>query len=53
MACEKTGRVSRSIEYDPKYVDVIIKRWQDKTGAVARHSDGTLWNDMEYYDEGK
>ena len=53
MACEKTGRVSRSIEYDPKYIDAIIKRWQDKTGAVARHSDGTLWNDMEYYDEGK
>jgi len=53
MACEKTGRVSRSIEYEPKYIDAIIKRWQDKTGAEARHSDGTLWNDMEYYDEGK
>ena len=53
MACEKTGRTGRAIEYEPKYVDAIIKRWQEKTGAVARHIDGTLWNDKEYYDEGQ
>jgi len=29
IACEKTGRSVRLIELDPKYVDVIIRRWQD------------------------
>jgi DNA modification methylase len=32
LACEKTGRVSRSMELDPKYVDVIVQRYVDYTG---------------------
>ena len=35
IACEKTGRINRSMELDPKYVDVIVKRWQDFTGKTA------------------
>ena len=35
IACEKTGRQARLIELDPKYVDVIIQRWQDWTDATA------------------
>lgn len=35
IACEKTGRQARLIELDPKYVDVIIKRWEDFTGKKA------------------
>jgi len=35
IACEKTGRHARLMELDPKYVDVIIKRWQDFTGKTA------------------
>ena len=35
IACEKTGRESRLMELDPKYCDVIIKRWQDFTGKQA------------------
>ena len=35
IACEKTGRINCSMELDPKYVDVIIKRWQDFTGKTA------------------
>jgi DNA modification methylase len=39
IACEKTGRVNRSMELDPKYCDVIIKRWQDYTGKIATHAE--------------
>lgn len=39
IACEKTGRQARLMELDPKYVDVIIKRWQDFTGKQAIHEE--------------
>ena len=39
MACEKTGRVNRSMELDPKYCDVIVKRWEDFTGKKAQLSE--------------
>jgi len=35
MAAEQVSRRARLIEIDPKYVDVCIKRWQDKTGRNA------------------
>lgn len=35
IACEKLGRHARLMELDPKYVDVIIRRWQDYTGHEA------------------
>ncbi len=35
IACEKSGRQARLIELDPKYVDVIIRRWQEYTGEDA------------------
>ena len=35
IACEKTNRVSYNMELDPKYCDVIIKRWQEFTGKQA------------------
>ena len=35
IACEKTGRVARLMELDPKYCDVIVKRWEDWTGKKA------------------
>ena len=37
IACEKTKRKGRLIELDPKYVDVMVKRWQEYTGK-----EGTL-----------
>lgn len=35
IACEKNGRYARVMELDPKYCDVIIRRWQDYTGKAA------------------
>lgn len=39
IACEKTNRNAYLMELDPKYCDVIIKRWQDYTGKKAIHAD--------------
>jgi DNA modification methylase len=35
IAAEKSGRLARLIELDPKYVDVIVKRWEEFTGGTA------------------
>lgn len=35
IACEKIGRLARVMELDPKYCDVIVKRWEDFTGKKA------------------
>ena len=35
IACEKTGRIAYVMELDPKYCDVIVKRWEDFTGKQA------------------
>jgi DNA modification methylase len=37
IGAEQTGRNSFVMELDPKYCDVIIKRWQDFTGKQAIH----------------
>lgn len=47
IACEKTGRKARLMEFDPKYVDVIVKRWQDYTGRKAIHAEtGKTFDEM-------
>lgn len=35
MACEQNGRIGYSMEFDPRYVDVIIDRWETFTGETA------------------
>ena len=45
IAAEKSGRIARLIELDPKYVDVIVRRWQDWTGQQAtREADGVAFD---------
>jgi DNA modification methylase len=39
IACEKTNRSANLMELDPKYCDVIVKRWQDFTGKIATHAE--------------
>ena len=47
IACEKSGRRARLMELDPKYVDVIVKRWKEFTGKEAkRASDGAKFGDL-------
>jgi len=47
IAAEKTGRICYGMELDPKYISVILDRWQDYTGEEAIRSDGKTWNDLK------
>jgi len=47
IACERTGRQARLIELEPKYCDVIIRRWQEYAGGVAQHAgSGRAFNEL-------
>jgi site-specific DNA-methyltransferase (adenine-specific) len=39
IAAEKNGRTAMIMELDPRYCDVIVKRWQDFTGKIATHAE--------------
>lgn len=52
IACEKLGRTNYTMELDPKYCDVIIKRWQDFTGKQAIHeSSGKTFDELKAQQE--
>ena len=38
IAAERTGRRARLVELDPRYIDVIVQRWQETTGGSASHA---------------
>jgi len=42
IAAEKTGRRARLMELDPKYADVIVRRWEDFTGKKATREAADL-----------
>lgn len=47
IACENTGRRARVMELDPRYVDVIVTRWQNHTGAKAvLEGDGRSFDEL-------
>jgi len=47
IAAEKTNRRCRMIELDEKYVDTIVKRWQEFTGRDAIHEQtGKTFNEL-------
>ncbi len=35
IACEHLGRRARLLELDPKYCDVVVRRWEELTGEQA------------------
>jgi len=39
IAAERTGRRARLVELDPRYVDVIVGRWQQLTGTSASNAE--------------
>jgi len=48
IACEKTGRNAYLMELDPKYIDVIVTRWQNFTGKEAVHIEsGKTFNELK------
>jgi DNA modification methylase len=46
MAAEATGRRAALVELDPRYCDVILRRWQDGTGKVAQREDGLAFDEL-------
>lgn len=50
IAAEKTDRIGRGMELDPRYVDVSIRRWQEYTGKQARHAEtGMTFDEIEQH----
>lgn len=42
IACEQLNRTCYMMEYEPHYIDVIIKRWEDFTGEKAELIEGDM-----------
>ncbi len=47
LAAEQCHRTAHLMELDPKFVDVIIERYQITTGKKAKHSDGSTFDEKK------
>lgn len=48
IGCERRDRRARLMEIDPRYADVIVRRWQDYSGQRATlHGDGRTFDEVE------
>jgi DNA modification methylase len=48
IGAEKTGRACYTMEMQPRYVDVIVRRWQEFTGKqAALESDGRTFAEVQ------
>jgi DNA modification methylase len=45
IACEKSGRIARLIELDPKYCDTIVQRYVNYTDSesVIKNGQPDIW----------
>jgi DNA modification methylase len=47
IACERRGRAARQMELDPRYADVICRRFQEYTGKQAvLDGDGRTFDEI-------
>lgn len=47
IACERTDRQARVIELEPRYCDVIVRRWEEHTGKLATlEADGRPFKEL-------
>ena len=47
IACERRGRKARLMELDPRYADVICRRYQEYTGKqAALDGDGRTFDEI-------
>ena len=46
IACAKHGREARLLEIDPKYCDVILRRWQEWSGEKAHNEEGRSFEEV-------
>ena len=54
IAAERTGRIAYGLEIDPRYVDTIIRRWENFSGRSATHeASGRSFREMEEVGDGQ
>lgn len=44
IACHSTNRIARLVELDPRYADVILRRYMEHTGDTPTKQDGTKFS---------
>jgi len=46
IACHQTGRAARLVEWEPRFVDVIVRRWEAFAGREARLESGETFAEV-------